>query len=561
MVVFATARWGVATVGRRISRKNDLLVSASRTPFLATILLRAGACLGVAGLFVFGASQALQTAVAEGDTRTLSFHHMHTEEDITITFKRNGRYDEAALKKLDWFMRDWRREESTHMDPHLFDLLWEAYREVDGSEPIQVVCGYRSPETNAMLRARSTGVAQFSQHTQGQAMDFYIPGVPLEKIRVVGLRLQRGGVGFYPTSGSPFVHMDTGTIRHWPRMTHDQLAQVFPNGRTVHIPSDGQPLPGYAMALAEVERQGAVPSQTSLEAAREAGAITTSDQRAAANQNRGFIARLFGTRKDADERSEEPSAATQAPTPARSRAAMALASVNPPRQVVTERIVPMPTARPKPVTVTLAAAKTKPAEQQVAAAAPANNLFDNRGYWRGAIETGANSPQPAAAASPFETASADPNALIAGTAPALRPALAYASESETPAAPVRSRPMGSNMPRLPATAAVTPASSNSGAVAKPPLTAAMSQVTGTLADPWLRAAMLTPSVTNSMTTTQLGAADPRPLQDLFHKPSTSLVMTFSADPHLGMIADRFSGTAVVFLATATFGMQTASLLR
>ena len=166
-------------------------------------MLRAGARLGMAGLFLFGTNSALQTAVAEGDTRTISFHHLHTGEDITITYKRDGRYDDAALKKLDWFMRDWRREQETHMDPHLFDLLWEAYREVDGTQPIDIVCGYRSPDTNSMLRARSTGVAQFSQHVNGQAIDFFIPGVPLEKIRNVGLRLQRGGVGFYPTPVRP----------------------------------------------------------------------------------------------------------------------------------------------------------------------------------------------------------------------------------------------------------------------------------------------------------------------------------------------------------------------
>ena len=249
-------------------------LASPRERSLVVTLARAGARLGMAGLFMLGANDALQNASAEGDTRTLSFHHLHTGEDITITFKRNGRYDDAALKKLDWFMRDWRKEQQTHMDPHLFDLLWEAYREVGATQPIDVVCGYRSPDTNAMLRARSSGVAQNSQHINGQAMDFFIPGVPLEKIREVGLRLQRGGVGFYPTSGSPFVHMDTGTIRHWPRMTHDQLAKVFPDGRTVHIPSDGQPLRGYALALADVERRGGQPSETSLEAAREAGVIT-----------------------------------------------------------------------------------------------------------------------------------------------------------------------------------------------------------------------------------------------------------------------------------------------
>ena len=130
---------------------------------------------------MLGTNDSLQNASAEGDTRTLSFHHVHTGEDVTITFKRNGRYDDAALKKLDWFMRDWRKEKSTRMDPHLFDLLWEAYREVGATQPIDVVCGYRSPETNSMLRRRSNGVAQFSQHISGQAMDFFIPGVPLEK--------------------------------------------------------------------------------------------------------------------------------------------------------------------------------------------------------------------------------------------------------------------------------------------------------------------------------------------------------------------------------------------
>ena len=244
-------------MGRHSSRTVAVAVGARREGTVVLSLARTGARLGVAGLLLLGASNSLQNAVAEGDTRTISFHHVHTGEDITITYKRNGRYDEAALKKLDWFMRDWRKEQETHMDPHLFDLMWETNREVGGTEPIQVICGYRSPGTNSMLRARSSGVAQFSQHINGNAIDFYIPGVPLAKVRAEGLRLQRGGVGFYPTSGSPFVHMDTGSIRHWPRIPREELVKIFPNGRTVHIPADGHPLPGYALALADVERHGA----------------------------------------------------------------------------------------------------------------------------------------------------------------------------------------------------------------------------------------------------------------------------------------------------------------
>jgi uncharacterized protein YcbK (DUF882 family) len=524
----------------RIAREFPVVLSLARVALrvsaTATILLAGG--------------NSLQTAVAEGDTRTISFHHVHTGEDITVTFKREGRYDEAALKKLDWFMRDWRREEDTHMDPHLFDLLWETFREVGGKEPIQVICGYRSPETNSMLRARSNGVAEFSQHIQGHAMDFYIPGVPLSEIRAVGLRLQRGGVGFYPTSGSPFIHMDTGTIRHWPRMTREELVKVFPDERTVHIPSDGHPLAGYALALADVERRGNMPSGTSLASARDAGVIGGNEQAQAIDgqSKRGLLAKLFGIGRDQDEESEQQDARSvskQARTP------VAVASVSPPTRVSTERIVPLPlpVARPKPVDVATVLPRPRPTAKPVVTAS-ANNVFDNRGYWRGAVEAGP-ALTPAGATASFEVASAD--SMTTGSA-----ALAYATESETPPS-ARARPMGSNMPRLPSAATVMPASPNTTVMVKPPLAAATSPITGTVADPWLRAAILTPSMSDFMTTTRMGSVDMRAYGGLIHKPSTLLVITFSADPHLGMVADRFSGHAVVFLATATFVTKIASL--
>ena len=84
----------------------------------------------------------------------------------------------------------------------------------------------------------------------GKAMDFYIPGVSLKKLRNIGLRMQAGGVGYYPRSGSPFVHMDVGNVRHWPRMSRRELVAVFPSGKTLHVPSDGKPLPGFEQAVA-----------------------------------------------------------------------------------------------------------------------------------------------------------------------------------------------------------------------------------------------------------------------------------------------------------------------
>src|SRR5437868_11096238 len=126
------------------------------------------------------------------------------------------------------------------MDPHLIDLLWEVHREVGAKGAIWIVCGYRSPATNAMLRRRSGGVAQFSQHMLGKAIDFYIPGVALSDLREIGLRAERGGVGFYPESN--FVHLDTGSVRHWPRMPEAQLARVLAKGPLTMMASKDRPV-------------------------------------------------------------------------------------------------------------------------------------------------------------------------------------------------------------------------------------------------------------------------------------------------------------------------------
>lgn len=213
--------------------------------------------LGVLSLGLLSAGvSGTQDAVANGDTRSLNLYHTHTRESLTVTFRRDGSYDRAGLEKLNWFLRDWRRDEPTNMDPRLFDTLWETYREVGSSEAVRVVSAYRSPETNSMLRRRSSGVAKHSQHTMGKAMDLHMPDVSMGKVREIGMRLHRGGVGYYPTAGTPFVHLDVGSVRSWPRMTRPQLERLFPDGKTVHLPADGKPLAGYEVALAEIQQRG-----------------------------------------------------------------------------------------------------------------------------------------------------------------------------------------------------------------------------------------------------------------------------------------------------------------
>lgn len=205
-----------------------------------------------------------------GNERALFLYYTHTKETARIVFKRNGQYVQSGLNQLNQFLRDWRRNEPTKMDPALFDLIWEVYQQVGATQPINVVSAYRAPTTNEMLRARpGSGVAENSQHTKGHAMDFFIPGISLTKLRATAMRAQVGGVGFYPTSGSPFVHLDTGNVRAWPRMTRAQLKQVFPDGKTLHLPTDGKPLSdsGRQYAMAQWQRCHSVPCDASARTA------------------------------------------------------------------------------------------------------------------------------------------------------------------------------------------------------------------------------------------------------------------------------------------------------
>jgi uncharacterized protein YcbK (DUF882 family) len=146
----------------------------------------------------------------------LRFYHTHTNERLEIVYRRGGTYLPAALAQLDYFLRDHRTGDVRHFDPRLFDLLYDLTDSLhDKSGEIDVVCGYRTPWSNEFLRTRNahSGVAEHSLHMQAEAIDIRLPGIPTCQLRDAALRLHRGGVGYY--SGSNFVHVDVGRVRHW----------------------------------------------------------------------------------------------------------------------------------------------------------------------------------------------------------------------------------------------------------------------------------------------------------------------------------------------------------
>ena len=154
----------------------------------------------------------------------------------------NGKYVPAEMEKINWILRDWRKNEATTMDPQLIDLLWEVHSELGSAEPIHIISGFRSRGTNEMLRKTVGGQASQSRHILGKAADVHFPDVPVKNLRYSALIREKGGVGYYPTSAIPFVHMDIDRVRAWPRLPRAELALLFPSGRTQHVPADGVPI-------------------------------------------------------------------------------------------------------------------------------------------------------------------------------------------------------------------------------------------------------------------------------------------------------------------------------
>jgi uncharacterized protein YcbK (DUF882 family) len=151
-----------------------------------------------------------------GQKYELKLHHLHTGESLDVVYRIGDTYIPSAMAELNHFLRDHRTEDESHYDPKEFDLLHNVLARLGKtSGVIDIVCGYRTPESNEFLRTRGpdTGVAEHSQHMLAKAIDIRVPGVTTSHLRDAALSLEAGGVGYYPTS--QFVHVDVGPVRQW----------------------------------------------------------------------------------------------------------------------------------------------------------------------------------------------------------------------------------------------------------------------------------------------------------------------------------------------------------
>jgi uncharacterized protein YcbK (DUF882 family) len=187
--------------GRRMDVTPHLAPSRRRLLGLAAPL-----ALALAGLPTREAEAALRE-------RSLVMHHTNTGETLKTVYWADGVYRRDSLAAVNRLFRDWRQNEVHSIDPKLLDLLWALRGRLETRSPIQVLCGYRTPETNAMLRRMHRGAARNSLHLVGMAVDLRVPGRSLGQLRAAATSLKGGGVGYYPRSD--FVHVDTGPVRYW----------------------------------------------------------------------------------------------------------------------------------------------------------------------------------------------------------------------------------------------------------------------------------------------------------------------------------------------------------
>lgn len=170
----------------------------------------------ISGAAVLGALPMIAQATVQmrSAPRHLAMDNTHTLEKIELAYALGEQFVPRAMVRLDQFLRDHYSGHIGHMDPQLYDLMFRLRKVLAARAPYEIISGYRSPQTNELLRTtRGGGVARHSLHMDGKAIDLRLPGVPLAELRDAALELKAGGVGFYP--GSNFVHVDTGRVRTW----------------------------------------------------------------------------------------------------------------------------------------------------------------------------------------------------------------------------------------------------------------------------------------------------------------------------------------------------------
>ena len=193
-----------------IQKKNSIIAERDNECSRMRRRFLIGVTGALAGTLVLPPANALAKRM---EYRTLSFQHTHTNEKLQVVYYKRGHYRSTALQQINHHLRDHRTGDVHEVDRRLLDLLYLVTVMAGSRQPYQVICGYRSPKTNAMLHSKNHGVAKHSLHMQGKAIDVRLADIDTRTLRNTALALKQGGVGYYRKSN--FVHLDTGRVRNW----------------------------------------------------------------------------------------------------------------------------------------------------------------------------------------------------------------------------------------------------------------------------------------------------------------------------------------------------------
>ncbi|GEM_PF-133447 len=201
---------------QRLETRTDCEVTEPACPRRERSISRRELINGLAAaafLFFPFSMTAWATETALNRPRKLSFYNLHTGEKLSVVYWEQGHYDVLALSQIDYIMRDFRAGVVKPIDVRLLDLLYLLRLDLGSERPFELISGYRTPATNAMLRARTQGVSPVSMHMQARAADVRLPDRSAEDLWLAACRRCAGGAGYYPESG--FVHIDVGRVRRW----------------------------------------------------------------------------------------------------------------------------------------------------------------------------------------------------------------------------------------------------------------------------------------------------------------------------------------------------------
>lgn len=195
------------------SNQNSSIKIIDRRSFLSLGAATLGGVLIPALSNVASAATYQNGVVSNGGARRLSFRNSHTGESFSGVYRVGNKYLPDSFKQINMVLRDFRTGQVYPMDPRVIDIIYSVHRMTGQSTPFEIISGYRSPKTNAMLHETSSGVAKKSLHMEGRAIDLRMEGFSTSRIRDLAIGIGAGGVGYY--SRSNFVHMDSGDVRAW----------------------------------------------------------------------------------------------------------------------------------------------------------------------------------------------------------------------------------------------------------------------------------------------------------------------------------------------------------